>query len=107
MEAKLAREFDIYVGCGDRPNADDLLLQLGGFALGIGMPGFSRFEAQGGWVSPTGEQIYDRVVVFRFLLPNSIEDFPWSIAAFSEQAKILMDQEAILVVERIAGVALR
>ena len=96
--------YDVYIGYGDRPDAQEAFTHLEGFALGLGIPGFTSFEARGGWLSienqndapPARYEIYEPVRVFRFILPETLIE-PWSIQAFATEAKKVLDQQVVLV----------
>ena len=96
------KQYDVYVGCGHQPQAPGAFLHLEGFALGLGLPGFTSFDARGAWVSSTGKMVSEPSRVFRFILPDTPTD-PWSIRAFAAEAKKVLNQEAVLVTVTVVG----
>ena len=88
--------YDVYVGYGGRPDAEAQRIHLENFALGLGLPGFTLFNATGGWRSDGGDLEFEPVWVFRFILPNTGED-SWGVRAFAAEAKAVLEQQAILV----------
>lgn len=90
------KQYEVYIGYGDRPCAPLSFVHLESFALGLGLPGFTSFDARGVWVSPEGDTVSEPSRVFRFLLPDTPAD-PWSIKAFAAEAKKVLDQQVILV----------
>ena len=95
-DTKRLKCYAVYIGYGDRPGAQEAFTHLEGFALGLGIPGFTSFEARGGWLPPADCEIYEPVRVFRFILPDTPTD-PWSVRAFATEAKKVLDQQVILV----------
>ena len=91
------KAYDVYIGYGDKPDAQEAFTHLEGFALGLGMPGFTSFDARGGWLSPVGDEIYEPVRVFRFILPDTLDPLPWSIEVFISVARQRLNQGAVLV----------
>ena len=97
------KAYDVYVGHGNRADVPNKVLHLSNFALGLGVPGFTRLDAVGGWMPPVGDPIFEPVVVFRFILDNTpIFDMgqpllPWSILGFAAEAKRVFEQQEILV----------
>lgn len=94
-------QYDVYVGYGGRSNAADSFTELGGFALGLGLHGFTAFDAVGGWESAVGEQVYEPIKVFRFILDvtERVTLPPWPVLVFVSHAKFLLQQEAVLVTQ--------
>ena len=97
------KQYEVYVGIGGRDVVPSKLTHLENFALGLGVPGFTEFEAVGGWTPPAGDPVFEPVVVFRFILDGN-DPFgmgqisrPWSIAAFAAEAKRVFEQQEILV----------
>ena len=96
-------EYNVYVGIGG-PTAQqtvDYCTELGGYALGLDLPGFTAFTADGGWEPVGGEPVYEPVVVFRFILdlPARQCTVPSAIRAFAEHAKHLFKQRAVLITQ--------
>ena len=90
------KQYDIYVGYGSRGGAAEKRIHLENFALGLGVPGITVFNATGGALSYSGDPDFEPVFVFRFILPNT-PDLSWSIQAFAAEAKRVLDQQVILV----------
>ena len=96
-------EYNVYIGYGGHTaqQAADYRTELGGYALGLGLPGFTAFTADGGWEPVGGEPVYETVVVFRFILAIPYRPFtvPIAVITFAEHAKRLFKQEAVLVTQ--------
>ena len=92
-------EYNVYIGYVNRPAAADHFTALGGYALGLGLPGFTSFDAVGGWRPPAGDEVYEPGKVFRFILDRPAQDMvmPWSVLAFVQEAKHLLQQQEVLV----------
>ena len=90
------KTYDVYVGYGSRPAAADKRIHLENFALGLGVPGITTFQATGGSLPPVGDPEFEPVFVFRFILPET-HDLSWSIQAFAAEAKRVLEQRTVLV----------
>ena len=96
-------QYDVYIGTGGHTaqQAADYRTELGVYAMGLGLPGFTAFTADGGWEPVGGEPVYEPVSVFRFILdvPCRQSVVPQAVLAFAEHAKHLFTQQAVLITQ--------
>ena len=93
-------QYEVHIGYGGRPNADAIFTELSGYVLGLGMLGFTSFDAKDGLLNTKGRPEFESVKVFRFVLEHwasPSESLPWSVLAFVMHAKVLLEQETVLV----------
>ena len=73
----------------------DLTIQKLDKLAGYTFPGFTRFDANGGWVSYS--LFLEPTVVYQVVLPDQHHDLTWSVASFAESARKNLGQIEVLV----------